>query len=59
MATTVKTLRNFIGGDWVEGTGDEAREIVSPVTGERLAEAPNALDMTDLRTVVLDVGGLD
>jgi len=22
MATTVKTLRNFIGGDRVEGTGD-------------------------------------
>lgn len=42
MATAVKTLRNFIGGDWVEGTGDDAREIVSPVTGDRLAEAPNA-----------------
>ncbi len=42
MATTVRTLQNFIGGDWVEATGDTAREIVSPVTGEKLADAPNA-----------------
>jgi len=42
MATTVRALQNFIGGDWVEATGDSAREIVSPVTGEKLADAPNA-----------------
>jgi acyl-CoA reductase-like NAD-dependent aldehyde dehydrogenase len=42
MATTVRTLQNFIGGDWVEATGDSAREIVSPVTGEKLADAPIA-----------------
>jgi len=42
MATAVKTLQNFVAGDWVEATGDEAREIVSPVTGETLADAPNA-----------------
>jgi succinate-semialdehyde dehydrogenase/glutarate-semialdehyde dehydrogenase len=42
MATTVRTLQNFIGGDWAEATGDDAREIVSPVTGEKLAAAPNA-----------------
>lgn len=42
MATTARTLRNFIGGDWLEATGDSVREIVSPVTGEKLAEAPNA-----------------
>jgi succinate-semialdehyde dehydrogenase/glutarate-semialdehyde dehydrogenase len=42
MATTVRTLQNFIGGDWAEATGDHAREIVSPVTGEKLADAPNA-----------------
>ncbi|HEU4448659.1 MAG TPA: aldehyde dehydrogenase family protein [Gaiellaceae bacterium] len=42
MATTVRTLRNFIGGEWVEATGEDARAIVSPVTGETLAEAPNA-----------------
>jgi acyl-CoA reductase-like NAD-dependent aldehyde dehydrogenase len=42
MAVTVRTLQNFVGGDWVEATGEEAREIVSPVTGEKLADAPNA-----------------
>ena len=42
MATTVRTLRNFIGGDWAESTGDRVREIVSPVTGEVIAEAPDA-----------------
>ena len=42
MAVSVRTLRNFVGGDWVESTTDTAREIVSPVTGETLAEAPDA-----------------
>ena len=42
MAVTVRTLQNFVGGEWVEATGESAREIVSPVTGERLADAPNA-----------------
>ena len=42
MATTVRTLRNFVGGDWVEASGDCSREIISPVTGEKLADVPNA-----------------
>lgn len=42
MATTVRTLRNFVGGAWVDSTGDSVREIVSPVTGEKLADAPSA-----------------
>ena len=42
MAVTVRTLQNFVGGEWVEATGESARQIVSPVTGERLADAPNA-----------------
>ena len=43
MATTqTRTLDNFIGGDWAASTGETAREIVSPVTGETLATAPNA-----------------
>jgi succinate-semialdehyde dehydrogenase/glutarate-semialdehyde dehydrogenase len=42
MATTVRTLQNFIGGEWVDATGDSACEIVSPVSGEKLADAPNA-----------------
>ena len=42
MATTVRTLENFIGGDWAEATGEDVRQIVSPVTGETLAEVPDA-----------------
>ena len=42
MAITVRTLQNFFGGDWVESTGTEVRQIVSPVTGETLAEVPDA-----------------
>jgi acyl-CoA reductase-like NAD-dependent aldehyde dehydrogenase len=42
MAVTVRTLQNFIGGEWVDSTGEDAREIVSPATGEKLADAPNA-----------------
>jgi acyl-CoA reductase-like NAD-dependent aldehyde dehydrogenase len=42
MAVSVRTLSNFVGGDWVESTAETAREIVSPVTGETLAEAPDA-----------------
>jgi acyl-CoA reductase-like NAD-dependent aldehyde dehydrogenase len=42
MAVAVRTLQNFVGGAWVDATGDDAREIVSPVTGEKLADAPSA-----------------
>src|SRR5512133_1959902 len=42
VATTVRTLENFIGGDWAEATGGDVRQIVSPVTGETLAEVPDA-----------------
>jgi succinate-semialdehyde dehydrogenase/glutarate-semialdehyde dehydrogenase len=42
MAVSVRTLDNFIGGEWVQSTGERSREIVSPVTGETIAEAPDA-----------------
>jgi acyl-CoA reductase-like NAD-dependent aldehyde dehydrogenase len=42
MAVTVRTLENFIGGEWVASTSETASPIVSPVTGETLAEAPDA-----------------
>src|SRR3954452_5404702 len=42
MAVAVRTLDNFVGGTWVAATGDSARTVVSPVTGETLAEAPDA-----------------
>jgi acyl-CoA reductase-like NAD-dependent aldehyde dehydrogenase len=49
LATTVRTLQNFIGGDWVEATGEESREIVSPVSGERLADVPIASEADSAR----------
>src|SRR2546423_3998158 len=42
MAVTVRTLQNFVAGGWVDSTGDSVRPIVSPVTGETLAEVPDA-----------------
>jgi acyl-CoA reductase-like NAD-dependent aldehyde dehydrogenase len=42
VAIAVRTLQNFIGGHWADATGENVREIVSPVTGETLAEAPDA-----------------
>src|ERR687894_522935 len=42
MAITVRTLQNFVGGEWVDSTGTNVKQIVSPVTGETLAEVPNA-----------------
>ena len=35
-------LQSFVGGDWVDSTGEHVREIVSPVTGETLAAVPDA-----------------
>src|SRR3989440_7954871 len=42
MAATVRVLRNFVGSDWVDSTGESVRTVISPVTGETLAEAPDA-----------------
>src|SRR5437773_3511018 len=42
MAVTVRTLENFVGGEWVASTGESARSVDPPATGETLAEAPNA-----------------
>ena len=42
MAVAVRTLDNFIGGEWRPPRGEGFREIVSPVTGEVLAEVGDA-----------------
>ena len=42
MAVTVRTLDNFVGGEWVPAASDDVRTIVSPVTGETIAEAADA-----------------
>ncbi len=42
MAVTVRALENFVGGAWVAAESDSVRTIVSPVTGEPIADAPDA-----------------
>src|SRR5262249_11317984 len=42
MAVTVRALDNFVGGAWVTANSERVRRIVSPVTGETIAEAPDA-----------------
>ncbi|MFL5797909.1 MAG: gamma-aminobutyraldehyde dehydrogenase [Actinomycetota bacterium] len=42
MATTVKRQRMFVGGKFVDASSGETQAIVSPATGETLAEVPKA-----------------
>ncbi len=37
-----KTLDLFIAGEWTQGTGNDHHELISPVTGEHLADVPIA-----------------
>lgn len=36
----VKTLQNYVGGEWVASTASETREVINPATGEVLARVP-------------------
>ncbi|MBY0145021.1 CoA-acylating methylmalonate-semialdehyde dehydrogenase [Neobacillus niacini] len=38
--TTVETLKNYIGGEWVESTSDKTEIVYNPATGEELAIVP-------------------
>jgi 1-pyrroline dehydrogenase len=42
MATEVKTYRMFVGGEWVDAADGASEIIISPATGEKLAEVPKA-----------------
>jgi malonate-semialdehyde dehydrogenase (acetylating)/methylmalonate-semialdehyde dehydrogenase len=35
--TTVRTLKNYIGGEWVESTSEKTEVVYNPATGEELA----------------------
>ena len=37
-----ENLKLYIAGEWTEGSGDEVHELVSPVTGEHIANVPLA-----------------
>jgi succinate-semialdehyde dehydrogenase/glutarate-semialdehyde dehydrogenase len=38
----VENLKLYIAGEWTEGTGDSAHELISPATGEHIANVPLA-----------------
>lgn len=38
--TSVQTLKNFIGGQWVESTSGRTDAVLNPATGETLAYVP-------------------
>jgi 1-pyrroline dehydrogenase len=40
MATAVKQHQVYIGGEFVDGSGDETQPVVNPATGEVIAEVP-------------------
>jgi aldehyde dehydrogenase (NAD+) len=43
MATAeTKTAKNYIGGEWVEASGDETFDTVNPATGETLGTFPRS-----------------
>ncbi len=38
--TAVKTLKNYIGGEWVEAKTDQTEPVYNPATGEVIAHVP-------------------
>lgn len=38
--TQPRTLRNFVGGEYVDASGDASTELVNPATGQVVAHAP-------------------
>jgi acyl-CoA reductase-like NAD-dependent aldehyde dehydrogenase len=43
MATAeTKTSKNYIGGEWVEATGDETFDTVNPANGDLLGTFPRS-----------------
>ncbi len=40
MQKTRREVRNFIGGEWVDGNGRETEPVYDPATGETIAETP-------------------
>ncbi|MGV2910645.1 aldehyde dehydrogenase family protein, partial [Bacillus safensis] len=38
--TTVKTLKNYIGGEWVDAETSQTEPVYNPATGKIIAEVP-------------------
>lgn len=52
MATSVNTLKNFIGGEWVPANTDKFEAVPNPATGEIIAHVPLS-SRDDLNQAVL------
>ena len=44
MKTQVKHHKNYVGGKWVDGHGDDVQEIINPATGEVIATVPKGTE---------------
>ncbi|UJL45548.1 CoA-acylating methylmalonate-semialdehyde dehydrogenase [Virgibacillus sp. NKC19-16] len=42
--TKVKTLQNYVGGEWVEAKADKTEAVYNPATGEAIAHVPISSD---------------
>jgi betaine-aldehyde dehydrogenase len=42
MATSVKTHKMFIGGEWVDSSTGETQDVISPASGQVIAQVPKA-----------------
>ncbi|HSK99154.1 MAG TPA: aldehyde dehydrogenase family protein, partial [Rubrobacteraceae bacterium] len=40
MQETRRVVRNFIGGEWVDGNGKETEPVYDPATAEVIAQTP-------------------
>ncbi len=40
MSVTVSTMKNFVGGEWVDAVEGETMEVLNPATGEVIGEVP-------------------
>lgn len=38
--TTIKTVRNYIGGEWLESVSSQTESVFNPATGKVIAEVP-------------------
>ena len=38
--TQVQTLKNYVGGEWIEAKSDHTEEVINPATGEVIAYVP-------------------
>ena len=49
--TAVRTIKNYIGGGWVDADASESLDVANPANGETLAQVPMS-SQADLDRVV-------